>query len=192
MRQTIFGWVAATAMVTASIAPAMACGGGLFQGPCSPCGPAYQSPCAAYERPAPVVPSCDSGCGSGYERLSDPERPYGGPRQYYYANQGPTFSGPGDFAPYPTYQESAVSGWNAYRRRPYYYGYDGGRYADATTHYYDGAGVDGPAIYRYPARRRLGYWHGNHGVWVARPSVRYGYAPHHGMPYGERVLRRYD
>jgi hypothetical protein len=43
--------------------------------------------------------------------------------QYYYVNQGPTYSGPGNFAPYPTYQESAVSGWDAYRHRPHYYGH---------------------------------------------------------------------
>jgi hypothetical protein len=35
--------------------------------------------------------------------------------QYYYVNQGPTYSGPGNFAPYPTYQESAL-GWDGYRR----------------------------------------------------------------------------
>jgi len=39
--------------------------------------------------------------------------------QYYYVNQGPTYSGPGNFAPYPTYQESAL-GWDAYRSRPYH------------------------------------------------------------------------
>ena len=25
--------------------------------------------------------------------------------QYYYVNQGPTYTGPGNFAPYPIYQE---------------------------------------------------------------------------------------
>jgi hypothetical protein len=35
--------------------------------------------------------------------------------QYYDVNQGPTYSGPGNFAPYPTYQESAL-GWDGYRR----------------------------------------------------------------------------
>ncbi len=38
-----------------------------------------------------------------------------GLHQYYYVNQGPTYSGPGNFAPYPTYQESAL-GWDGYRR----------------------------------------------------------------------------
>ena len=42
--------------------------------------------------------------------------PYASPvHQYYYVNQGPTYSGPGNFAPYPTYQESAL-GWDTYRR----------------------------------------------------------------------------
>ena len=44
MRQTISGLVAAIAVMAASAAPAMACGG-LFDGGCSPCG--YVSPCAA-------------------------------------------------------------------------------------------------------------------------------------------------
>ena len=35
-------------------------------------------------------------------------------QQYYYVNQGPTYTGPGNFAPYPTYQEGG------YRHRPYY------------------------------------------------------------------------
>ncbi len=93
MRRTISGLIAAIALVAASAVPAMACGwGGRYEG------------CAAYER------------------LPDPEQQYHhayrGPR-YYYVNQGPTFSGPGDFAPLPVYQESAVSGWDAYRRRPW-------------------------------------------------------------------------
>jgi hypothetical protein len=167
MRQTISGLVAAIAVVTVSAVPALACGGGLFQGSCSPCGEAL-SPCA----PAPVLTGCDS-CGGGWtaERLPDPVQ------QYYYVNQGPTYTGPGDFAPYPTYQESAVSGWDAYRHHPYHYGYDGGRYADAYTHQYDGApNVEGPAIYTYHAHRP---WHAHMGYrYSGRPSLRYGYAPH--------------
>jgi hypothetical protein len=94
MRQTISGLIAAIALVTAGAVPAMACGG--------PYG----------------------GCW-GYERLPDPEQQYHhayrGPK-YYYVNQGPTFTGPGDIAPLPTYQESTVvSGREAYRR-PYYRG----------------------------------------------------------------------
>jgi hypothetical protein len=180
MRQTISGLVAAVAVMTASAVPAMACGGGLFDSSCSPCGQAYGSPCAQTYAPIVTYSGCNTGCGGwAFERLSDPVQ------QYYYVNQGPTYTGPGAFAPYPTYQESAVSGWNAYRRRPYYYGYDGGRYANATNHYYDGVGVEGPAVYSYRARRHF------------RPSYRYGYAPSRSYApryYGqrERVLRRYN
>ena len=53
MRQTISGLVAAIAVVTASAAPALACGGGLFTS-CAPCGQAYVSPCS-------------QGYGSGYD-----------------------------------------------------------------------------------------------------------------------------
>jgi hypothetical protein len=114
MRQTISGLLAAFAVVTASAAPAMAYG---WYG-CWPCGPAYVNPCVAspvYVSPAPVYSysGCDFGCGWAYERLPDPVH------QYYYVNQGPTYSGPGNFAPYPTYQESAL-GWEPYRRRPYH------------------------------------------------------------------------
>jgi hypothetical protein len=84
------------------------------------------------------------------------------------------------FAPVPTYQESAVSGWGAYRGNTYY-GYDGGRYANA-NHYYDGApAAEGPAVYGYrarphfrPYRARTSYY-----GYSARPSYRYGYAPRH-------------
>jgi hypothetical protein len=111
MRQTISGLLAAFAVVIASAAPATACG---WYG-CSPCGPAYVNPCVAspvYVSPAPVYSysGCGIGCGGwAYERLPDPVH------QYYYVNQGPTYSGPGNFAPYPTYQESAL-GWDTYRR----------------------------------------------------------------------------
>jgi len=121
MRQTISGLVAAIAVVAASAAPAMACGGGLFGSPCSPCGQAYVSPCA-----------------QGYwahERLPDPEQQYHHlshrVQQYYYVNQGPTYTGPGNFAPYPSYQEGAVS--YSYRARAHH------------RHY----GQRGPVLRRY-------------------------------------------
>ncbi len=173
MRQMISGVVAAVAvMMTAGAAPAMACGGGLFTS-CSPC--AYAAPCApapVYVAPVAAYSGCNTGCGGwAHERLPDPVH------QYYYVNQGPTYTGPGNWAPQPTYQESAVPGWSAYRHRPYRYGYDGGRYASPTNHYYDGAAVQGPRAYGYRAHR-YGYRH--HSV---RPSFRYGYAPRHGyMP----------
>src|SRR6266702_6092312 len=111
MRQMISGLVAAAAVMFVGAAPAMACG-------FNPCQPV-----------APVYSGCNTGCGGygvgygygyGYERLAEPTT------QYYYVNQGPTYTGPGAFAPYPTYQESAVSGWGSYHSRPYHYGYDGG------------------------------------------------------------------
>jgi len=110
MRQTISGLVAAIALVMVSAAPAMACGG-VYGGAC-------------YVPPYPYA-GCNGGCGGwAYERLPDPELQYGAHvyarPQYYYVNQGPTYTGPGAFAPYPTYRESAVSGWDVYRR-PYYH-----------------------------------------------------------------------
>ena len=110
MRQMISGLVAAAAVMVVSAAPAMACG---FGG-CSPCGVGYVSPCAA-----PVVNynygygGCNIGCGWGFARLADPAT------QYYYVNQGPTYTGPGMFAPYPTYRQDAVVN---YGPRPYAYG----------------------------------------------------------------------
>src|SRR3954454_10468194 len=102
MRQTISGMVAAVAvMMAAGAAPAMACGGGgLFQSYASPCGaPAYVAPIASYS-------DCNTGCGGwAHERLPDPEQ------QYYYVNQGPTYTGPGNWAPEPVYQEDGVSGY---------------------------------------------------------------------------------
>ncbi len=174
MRQTISGLVAAIAVVTVSAIPAMACGGGgLLQSSCSPCDPCAQT--QAYVAPV-VEQGCNSGCGgSAYERLPDPGQ------QYYYVSQGPTYSGPGNFAPYPTYQESAVSGWGAYRHNRPYYGYDGGRYANATNHYYDGApNVDGPAIYSYrPRHSQFRPWRAHTGYYHAprMSSYRYGYEP---------------
>ena len=109
MRQMISGLVAAFAVMAASSAPALACGG-LFEGGCSPCG--YVSP-----------------CGAAYERLPDPEVQYHGgiaPPQYYYVEQGPTYTGPGDFAPRRVYREEGVTGWgyhhqHAYRHYPWHH-----------------------------------------------------------------------
>ena len=142
MRQIISGLVAAAAVMVVGAAPAMACGWG---------------PCAAPV--APVYSGCNTGCGGGwgFARLADPAT------QYYYVNQGPTYTGPGAFAPYPTYQEDAVVNYGPRPYgyyRPYRYGY-------------------GPR-YGYLPRVHYGY------------GPRYGYA-HRGSPYyyGHRVLRRY-
>jgi hypothetical protein len=123
MRQMMSGLIAAVAAVSAGAAPAMACG----YGSCSPCGwtrPCSQTvyvPSVMYVPTTIYVPTtayvatttytgCGTTCGGwGYERLAGPTT------QYYYVNQGPTYSGPGAFAPYPTYQEDAVP-------------YDGSRY----------------------------------------------------------------
>ena len=111
MRHLISGMVAAVAVMAAS--PAMACG----YSSCSPCATGYVSPCAqTYVAPVATYGygyghGC-GGCGWATERLADPVQ------QYYYVNQGPTYTGPGNWAPAPTYQEGGV-----YRQRPYYYGH---------------------------------------------------------------------
>jgi hypothetical protein len=131
----------------------------------------------------------DAGYGYGYEHLPDPSAgfSYQSP-QYYYVNQGPTYTGPGNWAPLPTYQERAVRGWQAYRQ-PYYYGYNGGPYANASHHYYDGApGVSGPVVYsyrwgrRYQAHTRYRPHRGPKYYYAARPGARYGYAARHAYP----------
>ena len=108
MRQMISGVVAALAVILASAAPASACGGG-----CSPCG--YVSP-----------------CGAIYERLPDPEVQYHSgiaPPQYYYVEQGPTYTGPGSFAPHRVYREEGITGWgyrhhHAYRHHHHWHHYE--------------------------------------------------------------------
>src|SRR5271169_6227301 len=104
MRNTIKGLVAAFAVMTAGAAPAMACGYGGCS-PCaavSPCGTSY-TPAYTYEQSYSYAPSYSyssgygGGCGNcggagagwGYEHLAEPTT------QYYYVNQGPTYSGPG-------------------------------------------------------------------------------------------------
>ncbi len=167
MRHLISGVVAAVAVMAA--APAMACG---YSSCASPCGYSY-SPCAQPRYVAPVATysygyGCGGGCGSGYgygTRLAEPTS------QYYYVNQGPTYSGPGAWAPQPEYAGPAVSGWSNYSR-PYNYGYVARPRAW------------GPRAYGY------GY-----GYRAARPyAYRYGYAPRHmhAAPYGYgRPMRRY-
>jgi len=183
MRQTISGLVAAVAvMMTASAAPAMACGGGLFT-PCSPC--AYAVPCApapVYVAPVAAYSGCYTGCGGwAAGRLADPVH------QYYYVNQGPTYTGPGSWAPLPAYQETSVSYgspyYDGYRARPYY----GSRYGTGYRY-----GVR-PGV-RYGYAPRYGHMMPRHG-YMPRHSMR-----HHGgammMPrhhgHREHVLRRYN
>ncbi len=172
MRNVISKLVAAAALVTASAAPAMACGGGgLFGGGCSPCGQAYVSPCgaAAYEG------------GYGYAGVASYER-LPAPSRYYYADQGPSFSGPGNYAPYPTYQETALSGPRGYDRPNYGY-YDGGPYGNATNHYsWAQPAYRAPIVYSYQPRVRPSYRYGY------RMQPRYGYAQ---RSYGYHHHRRH-
>lgn len=166
MRQMISGLVAAAAVMFVGAAPAMACG-------FNPCQPV-----------APVYSGCNTGCGGygygagygyGYERLAEPTT------QYYYVNQGPTYTGPGAFAPHPTYQEDAVVAPANYGYG-HGYGYSHGYRAAYHRPYY--------RPYRYGYGPRYGYL----------PRTHYGYGPRYGYahryapaPYygGHRVLRRY-
>ncbi len=108
MRQTISGLVAAVAAMTAGAAPASACG----FGSCAPCATAYVVPCAPAYVPTYTYTGCTTACGWAYDRLVEPTT------QYYYVNQGPTYTGPGAFAPYPTY---VYRGGYPYRWRHHYH-----------------------------------------------------------------------
>jgi hypothetical protein len=100
MRQILKGLIAAVAVMAA--APAMACG---------------YAPCVAPVYVAPAVTYGYAGCspcgGWVRERLPDPEQ------QYYYVNQGPTYTGPGNWAPRPVYREGSISGYGYGYNRPY-------------------------------------------------------------------------
>ena len=125
MRQTISAIAAAIVVTAASAVPAMACGGG---------GCHYVSPCAQDYVAVPEYSPYYSCTGWGFERMPDPlRRSYPGPvHQYYYVDQGPTYDGPGEFAPYRTYRQSAlgyhhpvVYSYREHHWRPsgYYYGH---------------------------------------------------------------------
>jgi hypothetical protein len=176
MRQMISGLVAAAAVMFIGAAPAAACG-------FNPCQPV-----------APVYSGCNTGCGGygygagygAYERLAEPTT------QYYHVNQGPTYTGPGAFAPYPTYREDAVVA-------PANYGYGRG-YGYGNGYGYRAAAVEAPAAYPYqrPHYRPYRYGYGPRQGYL--PRVHYGYGPRYGYarryapaPYygGHRVLRRY-
>ena len=132
MRQMISGLVAALAVVVAGAAPAKACDS------CSPCG--YVST-----------------CGGAYERLPDPyvqyhSAPTASP-QYYYVDQGPTYTGPGDFAPRPVYREGGVYGWRPHHHHwRHHYGYEGRGYPH--RHFHHG--------YHYAQPYHYGYHHRPH------------------------------
>ena len=164
MRQIIKGLLAAAAVTTAGVAPAAACGWGS-----GCCNTGYVSPCAtAY---VPTYSYSYNPCGTcgtswAYERLAEPET------QYYYVNQGPTYSGPGAFAPYGEYREQALPTWG-YHHSYRHYGY-----------------------------RHYGYGYGWHHTPYHHAWHHYGYAPRHygygyhrwggeGSYYGHPLVRRY-
>lgn len=197
MRQIILGLVAATAVVTASAAPAAACGGrGLFTSGCSPCGGvAYVSPCGGGYASSGYYGSYGYAGGYGYGGGYGGGYGYGGvaayqvlpqpTAQYYYANQGPVYSGPASFAPYPTYQQTSVADWgddDGYAAPSYRsVGYS---YAPAYRTSYR-PWRPRPAYYGY--RPRPAYYGG-----YARPQVRYGYSrPAYAPSYGYRSSYRY-
>jgi hypothetical protein len=154
MRHLVSGVVAAVAVMAA--APAMACGYascgyssyGYSSYSYSPCGYSY-SPCVQPRYVAPVASfdygygyGCGNACGGwATARLAEPTT------QYYYVNQGPTYTGPGAWAPQPTYYEPSVSGWSSYSR-PHDYGYV------ARPRYW------GPRAYGYRAWRPYAYRYG--------------------------------
>ena len=152
MRQYLVGLAAAVA-VSVTAVPAMAgCGG---------CAPVYSysncNPCGG----------ASWGGSWGYATLPAPVQYYSVQPQYYYVNQGPTYTGPAMYAPAASYQQRAVAGWSGYSRG--YYGYNGGPYANPSHHYYHGMpAVSTPTVYSY----RRAY----------RPSVRYGYSQRYVAP----------
>lgn len=170
MRKTVSGLMATLALTALGVAPALACGG-LLQG------------CGGY--PTTGFGAYGYAGVAQYETLPVPSG------QYYHVNQGPVYSGPGDFAPYPTYQETAVRGWSGYERG-YDYPYDGGPYGNATNHFSDGAPVwRGPQITSYRWRASHRPWRFRSYSYGARPMIRSGYSPsgvYHLRAAGRRVM----
>ena len=171
MRHMISGLVAAVAVMAAS--PAMACG-------YTACAPQVYAP--------PVVAYTSSGCnpcggsGWGHQRLAEPTQ------QYYYVNQGPTYSGPGAWAPARAYQEDSVSGYGAYSR-PYRYGYSSGYGYRAHQAYRPWR-----ARTSYYHQPRMNYQHGYHRGYAPRHAYapRHVHAPRYAPHHGHHApLRRY-
>ena len=162
MRQMIKGLLAALAVTTAGVAPAAACGyGGCCTGYVDPCAQTYVP---TYSYSYNSCGTCGAGYGYGggwgYEQLAEPTT------QYYYVNQGPTYSGPGAFAPYGNYQEEALPTYGYERPyRHYGYGYRHQGYGYGYRHRAYGN-------YGY-APRHYGYqrW-GGEGSYYGRPMVR--------------------
>jgi hypothetical protein len=114
----------------------MACGYNPWYGYVSPCAQSY----------VPTYTYAYVGCGAcggwAFARLAEPST------QYYYVNQGPTYTGPGAFAPYPTYYE----GSRPYRL--YYYGYH-------HRHHWRHGYRYGHVAYRHAVRYRHHTYHGH-------------------------------
>lgn len=156
MRKTISRLLATLALTALGTASAAAGCGGLLQG----CG--YATSGYGHYGYAGVAP---------YETL-----PVRGGR-YFHVDQGPVYSGPGDFAPYPTYQETAVRGWSGYERG-YDYPYDGGPYGNATNHFSDvSPSWRGPQITSYRWRAGHRPWRYRSSSYGMRPIVSSGYSP---------------
>lgn len=175
MRKTISGLLATLALTALGSASAAACGG-LLQAcgghPATGYGHYGYAGVARYER----LPANDLPLTSG---------------QYYHVDQGPVYSGPGNFAPYPTYQETAIRGWSGYERG-YDYPYDGGPYGNATNHFSDAAPTwRGPQITSYRWRAGLRPWRHRSSGFGMRPTIRSGYSPsgvYHFGHAGPRVM----
>jgi hypothetical protein len=185
MRQTIVGLAVALAAAV-SAASASACG---YSGCSSPSwNYNYSGFYGNYS--APVAP-CLSACGGyatagwGYGHLPYPAQPYATQPQYYWVNQGPTYTGPGLFAPTPTYQERAVSGWSGYGPTAYgttNYSYSGGPYSNATTHYYDGMPARGYTGYSYQSYSDLPRTYGDQTEEDVAPAPAPVYRPYYARP----------
>ena len=196
MRQTIVGLAVALAAAV-SAAPASACG---YSGCSSPSwNYNYSGFYGNYSMPvAPCAAACGGYSSSGYGHLPYPAQPYATLPQYYWVNQGPTYTGPGLFAPAPTYQERAVSGWSGYGPTAYgttNYSYSGGPYGNATTHYYDGMPAAGYSGYSYQSYSHLPPTYGEQSEEQApAPVYRPYYARpmyHYGRPYHRMFAPRY-
>ena len=123
MRKTIAGLIAGVAFAATMTvtAPAQACA------VVDPCGYGYYG--YGYGGYAGYGYGGYAGYRYGYgygvrERLARPDayQTYARP-QYYWVNQGPTYTGPGNYAPVPVYQERAAIAPQYYYGRRYRYGY---------------------------------------------------------------------
>jgi hypothetical protein len=197
MRQYLIGLAAAAAVAVVSAPAAASCGG------CAAPVVSYSScynPCGGY---AGGWGSYNTGGSWGYATMPAPVSYYSVQPQYYYVNQGPTYTGPGMFAPVASYQQRAVAGYSGYGVG--YYGYGGGPYANPVNHgYYGAPRVSTPTVYSYRRAYRPYYRpavrYAPRVIYAPRQSYRYGYR-HHVAPrysvaphqYGprQRVLRRY-